>query len=105
MAIYQQVDHNDDGNNPATDNGKCGMGSWEAKEAKKVNQDIDNLHHQGAPVRLGLERPQSPGQNEFDHTHSQRKPPQENIAHSTRRCGTDNAREAANNLNDGLDEQ
>src|SRR5579859_4942553 len=81
------------------------MGLWEAKEPKKVNQNNDNLCHQGAPVCPGLERPQSPSQNQFDDTQNQRKPSQENTAQSPRRGGTAHARDAANNLNDGGDEQ
>ena len=38
VAIDQQVEHNEDGNNPATDHGQGRMGAGEAKEAKKVDQ-------------------------------------------------------------------
>lgn len=40
IAIDQQIDHHDEGNNPTTDNGKEGMGLL---VAKKVKHDIDNL--------------------------------------------------------------
>src|SRR5579864_9135479 len=61
LAINQQVDHNEDGNNPATDYSQSRMSLGETKEAKKVDQNIDDLHDQGAPIRPGLDGPQSPG--------------------------------------------
>ena len=61
IAIYQQIDHNDNGNNPATDNREKRMRLVVAEE---VQHDIDNLEDQGDPVCPWPERPQSPGQNE-----------------------------------------
>jgi len=80
------------------------MGLWEAKEAKKMNENINNLHHQCTPVRPELERPQSPGQNKFDNGDNQREPSQENTTHTTRRDVASHARDAANNANNGWDE-